>query len=249
MLNSIDKIQDTLANCGLRIGDTIFLHGDENVITQINISENKEKNLSYFFGALIDLVGKDGTIVVPTFTYSFIKSKIFDVNNSKSEVGNFSEKFRNIDKIKRSKNPIFSVAAIGRHAKDFANSSTKSSFGKNSCFGLLNKFGAKIFCIGCSFNKITYVHHVEENLQVKYRYMKEFDGEILDNDNSILITNEYYVRDLSFDTNCNLNKLKKKMIENKEIILGDFGRLRTYLCNSNNFIMPAVKFYRKINLD
>ena len=37
---------------------------------------------------------KKGTIIIPTFSYSFTKKETFDPTNTKSEVGIFSEIFR-----------------------------------------------------------------------------------------------------------------------------------------------------------
>jgi len=245
MLNNFQDIKNTLIDCGIKYGDTLFIHGDDIISTQINFKNKSNDPTILFFEALIDLVGDEGTIIVPTFTYSFIKTKKFDVQNSKSEVGTFSEKFRKLSNIVRSKNPIFNVVSIGKKSNQIQLSSKNSSFGKNSVFDLLYKYNAKIFCIGCSFSRITFVHYVEESLKVNYRYHKIFKGEIIENGEKNEIFTDYYVRDLEFDTICNLTKLKKFMINNKKIFLGDFGRLRTYLCTSLDFFESCKEMLKR----
>ena len=39
-------------------------------------------------------VGDKGTLIIPTFSYSFSKNQIFDVKNTKSTTGALSENFR-----------------------------------------------------------------------------------------------------------------------------------------------------------
>jgi aminoglycoside 3-N-acetyltransferase len=230
------EIKSAFKVCGIKKNDVIFIHADEILSTQIKFEKRTVDPTMLFIETLIDFIGGVGTIIIPTFTYSFIKKKKYDIENSSSEVGNFSEKFRLVDNVSRSKNPIFSVASIGKYSNQITNSSITTCFGKDSIFDLLNFYDAKIFCIGCSFNRVTFVHYVEEKLNVCYRYHKVFKGKILKNNevkNNVVI--DYFVRDLSFDTVCNLGNLKNIMIKKKKLITADFGRLRTYTCSSKSF--------------
>ena len=83
-------------------------------------------------------IGSEGTLVMPTFTYSsFKENKFFDKNNSKSEVGLITETFRNLENVVRSSNPVFSVAATGKLADVFENSTQTDCYGENTCFDLI----------------------------------------------------------------------------------------------------------------
>ena len=59
--------------------------------------------------------------------------------------------------------------------------SNQTCFGKNSLFDFLFKNKAKILCLGCSYNEITYTHFIEEKLNVDYRYNKKFKGYYIKN--------------------------------------------------------------------
>jgi len=239
MYKDLEEIKHALNNCGIKKNDLIFLHGDEILASQISTSLNEKDPTLIFINALVDLIGDQGTLVIPTFTYSFTTSEVYDVDNSASEVGNFSEKFRKIKETIRSRNPIFSVASIGKLSSSIQRLSEITSFGSNSIFDFLYRNNGKIFCIGCSFNRVTFTHYVEEKLKVDYRYDKIFKGKIIDKDNISNVSTNYYVRDLKFDTVCNLSKLKKLMIENKKLKIASFGRLETYLCDSKSFFQSC----------
>ena len=73
---------------------------------------------------LEEILGEDGTLVVPTFNYSFTQGDVFDIRHSPSSVCVISEYFRNRTGVVRSSDPIFSVAAKGRHANRFADSNS-----------------------------------------------------------------------------------------------------------------------------
>ena len=52
-----------------------------------------ENKINYLMKILTEYF-KKGTIIIPTFSYSFTKKEAFDPTNTKSEVGIFSEIFR-----------------------------------------------------------------------------------------------------------------------------------------------------------
>ena len=245
MYKNLDQIKNALFDCGIKKDDLIFIHADEILGAQISSSETEEDPVLKFIQALIDLIGDQGTIVVPTFTYSFTTSKQYDIENSISEVGKFSEKFRNIKKAIRSRNPIFSVASIGKLSKKIKKLSEITSFGSQSIFDFLYKNNGKIFCIGCSFNRVTFTHFVEEKLKIKYRYHKKFDGRIIDDKRTSEVMIDYYVRDLAFDTVCNLSNLKKLMVENNKLKIGSFGRVLTYMCDTQSFFKSCEDLLSK----
>ena len=71
----IDQIKTTLLKCGIQKGDTLLLHGDAGVAEQLK--SNKKDKINLLFDILTDHIGKEGNILVPTFTYSACKKKIF----------------------------------------------------------------------------------------------------------------------------------------------------------------------------
>ena len=80
---------------GIRPGDCVLVHSDTDGLAQLDpeIAENPFLGFDVLKRALLDVVGPDGTIIVPTFTYSFCDGKYFDPQKRSSEVGLFSNFF------------------------------------------------------------------------------------------------------------------------------------------------------------
>lgn len=238
-----EQIYQSLKACDMQSGDTVFLHSDAFFLAQIEGDDTKEK-ISLFFKVLDDIIGPDGTLVLPVFTYSFTKGEPFDVDQSPSTVGLLSEFFRKQQGVLRSRDPIFSVAAKGKYAKEFAESDIHNSFGENSSFGLLNRLNGSIVCLGCSFSRITFTHFVEQKLEVEYRYLKHFSGDIIQNNNTKRKTIQYLVRDTSFDTGVDLTLLKNILEEKSLLKKSLIGRASVYSITTSTFFNEANTLLR-----
>ena len=77
------------------------------------------ENLDKFWQTILNSFGKDKTYIIPTFTTSFVRKKIWDYNKTKSQTGVFSEYFRIKIAEKRSEHPIHSVAIWGKKKMKF----------------------------------------------------------------------------------------------------------------------------------
>jgi hypothetical protein len=111
-----------------------------------------------------------GTLIVPAYTDYLKNGETFDHKSSKPSTGALSNKVQRRKDFIRSKDPLHSVFAWGKHAEEIANLSNESSLGKGSIFDVLNRENAKMICINVDFqNSLTFVHHVEERENVNYR--------------------------------------------------------------------------------
>ncbi len=236
-----EKIKKAFKDCGIKKGDTIVLHGDAGIAAQIK-SNTKDK-VSYFFDILIDFVGKNGNILIPTFTYSSCKKNYFDKENNKSEVGLFSESFRNRKNIKRTDHPIFSFAIFGKKFKHFNTASIETCFGNDSIFQFLHNLNAKIICLGCDLERVTFTHYVEEFYKVDYRFNKVFNIYCKNKKKSIL-TN-YYVRKLNEKSTIDLSKLNKYLKKKNKIKESTFGRYNLILIKAKDFFISCTELLNK----
>ena len=183
-----------LKDLNIKKGDDLMIHGDAGIIAQLNL-KNK-KRFKFFFNEIINFVGKKGTILVPSFTYSFCKTKIYNPKKSKSEVGMFGEEFRKLKISKRTNHPIFSFSIFGKNWKYYKKANIETCFGKNSIFHFFHKVNGKIISFGSLFEQsATFLHYIEESAKVNYRYFKTFEGVLKNNIKKKIKTN-YYVRDL-----------------------------------------------------
>ena len=109
----------TLRELGVAPDDWILIHGDAGVVAQLRHIESNRR-LPFFFEQLLNFVD-GGTLLVPAFSYSFTKNEDFDVDITPSDVGLFSEAFRQLPGVVRTSHPIFSFSVIGRSLCQGAN--------------------------------------------------------------------------------------------------------------------------------
>jgi len=115
------------------------------------------------------------TIIVPTFSYS---KKNFDTKYTRSKLGYLSNYILSKPKSIRSLHPLFSYVAIGKKKKILKNIG-KSAFGQNSLHQRLLFKNCCFFHIGRPLIEgNTLVHHVEQNLNAKYRFDKSFNTKV-----------------------------------------------------------------------
>ncbi len=142
------------------------------------IREREQKWCEFFFNVIMEHLGPTGTLLVPTFTYSYAgRSLPYDHENSPSETGPFTEYVRGLPTAIRSFHPLHSVAGVGQYAEEIlGNVRGKSAYGAMSLFARLPHYDVRFAGLGVSLSKVvTYVHHMEQMYGVNHRYNKLFN--------------------------------------------------------------------------
>ena len=166
---------DSLRAVGLREGDVVFSHSNIGYYGYPVGGRSVEAAGETILGAFVDVLGPSGTLVVPTFTYSFAKGEVFDVQNTPGSCGVFTEAVRTSPGAMRSADPMFSVTAVGAQAAALTSGISVECFGEGSVWDRLFDLDALI----CNLNldaASTFIHFVERRLSVPYRYDKLFTG-------------------------------------------------------------------------
>ncbi len=177
---------------GLQAGDTVLVHSSYKSLGGV------DGGPQVVIDALLDVLGPEGTLVMPAFNFDFNKGQPWDVRSTPSQMGVLTELVRTDPRARRIFHPIYSFSIIGKHAEELTRERYKSSYERKSLFGKLRDLDGKIMIIGLSYNhSLTFVHHVEEMEGVDYRYLKGFTGQVTD-ENGETTTDTYYmlVRDL-----------------------------------------------------
>lgn len=237
MLYPSSKIRDDLLNLGIKPDDTILLHGDAGITSQY-IHENETDPVFGFFNELKTYIS-NGTVLVPSFTYSAIKGELFDVDETPSDVGLFSEKFRLLDGVVRSHHPIFSICAFGKYSDYFTSASVKDCFGEGTFFDQIYNMNVKILTLGCALERITFVHFVEQKFNISYRYFKTFGAQVLKSGIQNNFDVRYFVRDLKIDAELNLSLLESEALKQNKIMIKPFGRFKARSILSKDFFQVA----------
>ena len=175
----IKKIESKLKLIGLSKGDNIFCHSRLSLFSFIN-QKNIKKVSQAFFKAFINVIGKEGTIAIPTFSYSFSNSKNYDPKNTPSNCGAFTEYLRTKKDFITYPDPNVSVSIYGKNAKWLSKYENKNAYGKNSFFDKFDKLNGKILNISLGPTS-TFIHYYERQYGIDYRYDKKFFGYIKKN--------------------------------------------------------------------
>lgn len=164
-LPSIDEkvLRNILVNVlGIKNGDNIFIHSS---MDMINIDLSPLQVLEI----ILDIVGDDGSISVPTFIKYTSKEwmemdKKFDIKRTPSGMGIFSERVRRHKSAKRSLHPTKSVATIGRIAEMVLSEHHLDiyQFGSKSPFVKLLEYDVKIIGLGAPMSYLSMIHTVED---------------------------------------------------------------------------------------
>jgi len=195
---AIEHLQQRWQSAGLASGDLVLLHS--NIMRTLVEFQRQQLSISAqdILQSLLLTLGSQGTLVIPLFNFDFTNGVAFDIRHTPSHMGALTEAARTHPAAVRTGHPIYSFAVIGAKAKDFAIVDNQSAYAVDSPFGLVTKFGGKIAALDLDDQQcMTYYHHVEEMLQVDYRYFKAFSGAYTDAQGRCTQkTYQIYVRDV-----------------------------------------------------
>lgn len=236
----VQDIKKSLEAAGICRSDTLMIHGDAVVASQLT-SIPKESRLDTLFNEIIDYLGFDGTLIVPAFSYNFTRGEVFNVQYSEGRIGLFSETFRKKFPNLRTRHPIFSVVVFGKYKDFYLNATIEDCFGEGTIFDLLYKQDAKLMNLGCDLG-LTFTHYVEQSFDVTYRHYKEFSGDIVDNQTTLKnVKCRYFVGDLSLDYSLKLDKLKEKLLLEDALRIVPFDRISSCTVSAKNYFKIATQ--------
>jgi aminoglycoside 3-N-acetyltransferase len=228
MLTKNDLVQEFQA-IGLHAGDTLLVHSSYKSFGGVDGGPQT------VIDAFLEVLGPEGTLVMPTFNFNFCKGKPWDVRTTRSQMGAMTNMVRERPDAKRIFHPIYSFAIVGKHAEFLTKDRYKSSYEKDSVFGKLREVDGKIMVIGLAYNdSMTFFHHVEELEGVDYRYLKDFTGLITDEaGNTYEDTFQMLVRDIEQGVHTMVDPMGALMEEAGVITVGKIGAAKVSLMNAN----------------
>lgn len=195
---------------GVGPGKTIYVASD--LIRLMQYSEpGRNATLTSHLNALLELLGPEGTLFVPTSSTNICNTKIpFDLASTPShDMGIFSEFVRTQKNACRSFHPFWSVAGIGPRAKEFLSDVSRHAYGFGSVWQKFVENDVLSVNIGKHPQySVTVIHHIETVIGVPYRYTKEFIHPVM-RDN-ILVNEPFYMSVLYKD--CDIVRDKNRKI-------------------------------------
>lgn len=116
--------------------------------------------------ALLERLGPEGTLVMPTFTYCYVnhpRHAAYDPAATPGVLnGVLSETFRRLPGVRRSGNPTYSVAVKGKYGELLTSGSDdRAGLGADSSYGNALKLGAAILLLNVGNNRNSMLHTAE----------------------------------------------------------------------------------------
>lgn len=214
---------------GVQVGDTLLVHSSFKSFGGV------EGGPQTVIDALLEVLGAEGTLIMPTFNFDFCKGEPWDVRTTPSHMGAITNLVRENPAAKRVFHPIYSFAVLGKHAEFLTKERYKSSYGANSLFAKLRHLDGKIMVIGLLYNdSMTFFHHVEEMEGVDYRYVKEFTGLVTDEEgHTYKDTFTMLVRDIKQGVQTRVDPMGDLMEEAGVITVRKIGESKVCLMKTN----------------
>lgn len=148
---------------GLRPGTTVMVHS---AFRSLGVGDPE-----VVIGALLDLLGPAGTLLMPALSYLQQPPAVHDTRVTPSCVGFLPEYFRTRPGTRRSLHPTHSVCGVGARAEELLASHAldKTPCGPRSPFSAILREGT-ILMLGCGLRPNTAMHAVEEHALPPYLF-------------------------------------------------------------------------------
>lgn len=194
-------IKTALNEVGVREGDTLMVHTS---LTSIGYVCGGAQAV---IEALIETVGEDGTIMMPTQSWKNLDPETgvhWDADKDDWDIirenwpaydkaitptntmGAVAEMFRSWPGALRSDHPARSVAAWGKHAKYLTeNHDLSNIFGEGSPVGKLYELDGKVLLIGVDYDKNTSIHLADVRAEYPSKHNCVEHSAIMENDKRV----------------------------------------------------------------
>lgn len=168
-MHTIQQMKDDLCALGVCSGDTVMMHASYKSLGGV------EGGAEGIFEALFAVLGKEGTLMLPAFSYDSVTADapVFDARQTPSCVGYLPEYFRTqVEGVVRSLHATHSCCLKGKRAAELAcdHELDVTPVGPHSPISKLPLVGGKILILGSHPNRNTALHGVEELVEPIYLF-------------------------------------------------------------------------------
>lgn len=184
-----------------------------------------------------DYLEEEGLLILPTHTWAQMKEKChtFNPETEPSCVGLLTNMFRTREGVIRSLHPTHSLAAKGKDAKSFTDGEEKfdTPCNREGCYGKPYDRQAKILLLGCTHNRNTFLHGVEEWNGIDIRIApQQKQLNIVMPDGSIMSRPMFPHNSPGYDVADHYEKMDPLFLEKGIVQKGKFGDADCILCDA-----------------
>ena len=181
----------------------IIIHTDAGIILKENpeyFCNNPDKTIDNIINSIIETFGKNRLLFFPCFDYKYTESRLLDLNNLDCQLGPITKRILESKKYFHNKVPVFGHISTSLNLQNNIypgeDYSYKKAFGEKSFYDWFKNNNGVIIFWGCDINSAnTFIHQIEVDNNIKYRFTKNFKGSILNKDlTKEEINFKYFVR-------------------------------------------------------
>jgi aminoglycoside 3-N-acetyltransferase len=174
---AINYLSQQWSQSGVRSGDMVLLHSSVKGVLRRLKKLGFAMEVDTVLDSFLDVLGENGTLLLPLFNFDFCSGVPFDVRTTPSHMGALTEAGRLRAGAVRTGNPVYSFAVLGKRLDLFRGVDNFSAYGADSPFGILHREGGKIAVLDLPDQEsMTFYHYVEESASVDYRFHKRFSA-------------------------------------------------------------------------
>lgn len=223
-------LKDHLRDMGLKPTDAVMVHSSMKAIGQV------QGGADTVLDALMEYF-EPGLLMLPAHTWAQMNDSynVFDPETEPACVGLLPNMFMKRPGVVRSLHPTHSIAAYGPGAEAYVageiDCTTPCTPG--GCWERLRSAGAKILLIGVTHTRNTYIHAVEESLNVPERIAeKPVDFMVVMPDGTRKAVQQYrHYNAKEPHVSDHYDKLKQAFFETGAAVQARFGDAQSILCS------------------
>ena len=235
-----DDILSQLETFRFVVGKHVHIHSSLKAVGEV---EGRGEAL---LGYLIDFFTQNGGLVsFPTHTWNH---NILDLNKKETCMGMLSKLALQREDGVRSLNPTHSMVIFGEGASSYAHfdDDVETSVSPEGCYGKLSEVDGYVLLLGVGQNKNTYIHAVEEALQIPDRVTKEsHDTHIIKKDGSVVVKPLHLVFEEYGDISDYFDKFEPAFRYHNCIVDGVIGNAPVQLCSARKMRKVIEMIHRK----
>lgn len=235
-----EDIVFALKELGIRKGDRIYVTTSLGFVGKPpEYVKNIKALCQLFYTAIMEVIGEEGNLLVPCFSYTFGKGHalnpaVFDPKQTKSEIGPFPSFVASLPESLRSADPMLSVCSVGRHDRNLLEIKALCSYCEGSFLSRLVKSDAKFVNIGIGYKWMPFIHYIDWLLKVPYRYEKVFNGIVI-GEFSVNAPWAYYSRALIEESNPAEDEVAYQAYMKGIFKQATLGNIRIYSCSVKEY--------------
>ena len=253
-INTLPSLVDDLVELGVRPRVTVMVHSS---LRQIGWTVGGPVTV---IRALLDVIGPEGTLVMPAESpqmsdpadwdddrvkpewFDTIREHlpVFDPETTPTTMGAIAEAFRTYPGTRRSYHPLVSVCANGDRAGQItAEHSLQFCEGRGTPFEKLYDLDASTLLLGVGFNRCTSLHYAESLVPGRRTSISRLP--VIENGRRVWVENP----DMASDGGVHFPVVGKRFVEAGRVRAGQIGNARSMLFSTRELVDFAEGYFRE----